>query len=45
MNILQKHFLSSAESRRRRRLTTILQDDNAPVHRANVVNVWKERTN
>ena len=24
-------------------LTTILQDDNAPVHQANVVKAWKER--
>ena len=43
MSILQKHFLPLADSRRRRRLTTILQDDNAPVHRANVVKAWKER--
>ena len=43
MSIPQKHFLPLADSRRRRRLTTILQDDNAPVHRANVVKAWKER--
>ena len=38
---MQKHFLPI--NRRRRRLATILQEDNAPVHRANVVKVWEER--
>ena len=42
-DILQKHFLPLVLNRRRRRLATILQDDNAPIHRANVVKVWKER--
>ena len=42
-DILQKHFLPLFVNRRRRSLATILQDDNAPVHRANVVKVWKER--
>ena len=37
------HFLPLVVNRRRRRLATTLQDDNAPVHRANVVKVWKER--
>ncbi len=32
-----------AASRRQRHLATILQDDNAPVHRANVVKAWKAR--
>ena len=42
-DILQKHFLPLVLNRRRRRLATILLDDNAPIHRANVVKVWKER--
>ena len=42
-DILQKHILLLVLNRRRRRLATILQDDNAPIHRANVVKVWKER--
>ena len=42
-DILQKHFLPLVLNQRRRRLATILQDNNAPIHRANVVKVWKER--
>ena len=42
-DILKKHFLPLALNQRRRRLATILQDDNAPIHRENVVRVWKER--
>ena len=42
-DILQKHILLLVLNRHRRRLATILQDDNAPIHRANVVKVWKER--
>ena len=42
-DILQKHFLPLVLNRRRRRLATILQNDNAPIHRENVVKVWKER--
>ena len=30
--ILQKHFFPLVADRRRRRLDTILQDDNAPIH-------------
>ena len=36
--ILQKHFLPLVAERQRRGKATILQDDNAPVHRASVVN-------
>ena len=36
-DILQKYFLPLVLNRRRRRLATILLDDNAPIHRANVV--------
>ena len=42
-DILQEHFLALVLNRRRRRLATILQDDNASIHRANVVRVWKEK--
>ena len=42
---LQKHFLPLVLSRRRRKKDTILQDDNAPVHRANLVKTWKKRKN
>ena len=42
-DILKKHFLPLVLNRRRRRLAAILQGDNAPIHRANVVRVWKER--
>ena len=40
---LGKHFLPLVLNQRRRRLVTISQNDNAPIHRANVVRVWKER--
>ena len=36
--ILQKHFLPLVAERQRRAKATILQYDNAPVHRASVVN-------
>ena len=39
--ILQKHFLPLVAERQRRRKATILQDDNAPVHRTSVVTSWK----
>ena len=39
--ILLKHFLPLVAERQRRRKATILQDDNAPVHRASVVTSWK----
>ena len=42
---LQKHFLPLVVSRRRRKKETILKDNNAPVHRANLVKAWKKRNN
>ena len=42
-DILPKHFLPFVLNRPRHRLATILHDDDAPIHRANVVKVWKER--
>ena len=42
---LQKHFWPLVVSRRRCKKETILQDDNAPVHRANLVKAWKKRNN
>ena len=39
--ILQKHFLPLVVERQRRGKATILQDHNAPVHRASVVTSWK----
>ena len=35
--ILQKHFLLLVAERQRRGKATILQDDNAPVHRKKVI--------
>lgn len=43
--ILQQNLLPLVAERQRRRLQTILQDDNAPVHRANVVTAWKTKNN
>ena len=43
--ILQEHFLPLFANRRRRPLDTILQNDNAPVHRANMVTSWKTKNN
>ena len=42
VTILQEHFLPLVVERRRRRKPTILQDDNAPVHRAKILSTWKE---
>ena len=39
--ILQKHFLLLVAERQHGGKATILQDDNAPVHRASVVTSWK----
>ena len=41
--ILKQNFLPLVAERQKRLLQTILQDDNAPVHRANVVTSWKTR--
>ena len=41
--ILQEHILPYAADRNHRGIPTILQDDNAPVHRAKVVQFWKEQ--
>ena len=35
------HFLPRVAERQRRRKATILQDDNAPAHRASVATSWK----
>ena len=39
LTILQEHFLPLVVERRRKRKPTILQDDNAPVHRAKIVSI------
>ena len=39
--IFQKHFLPLVSERQHRGKATILQDDNAPFHRASVVTSWK----
>ena len=39
--MLQKHFFSISCNT----MDTILQDDNTPVHRANLVTTWKRRQN
>ena len=42
---LQKHLLPLVASRRHLNKDTILQDDNAPLHQANLVTSWKRRNN
>ena len=42
---LQKHFLPLVVSTRHRKKETILEDDNATVHRANLAKAWKKRNN
>ena len=41
----QKHFLPLIVSRRAGKKDTMLQDDNAPAHRANLVKTWRKKTN
>ena len=43
--ILQNNYLPLVAERQRRCLDKIIPDDNAPVHRANVVTSWKTKRN